>query len=193
LEIQHVNAKLMLQNAERVDLEPVIRIFHRWIQERVCEELLLDVADYRHVPAGPGVILIGHEANYSVDNSEERLGVRYSRKAVLNGTIQDRLEQAVRGALLACQRLEEEPELAGSLRFGGHQLEIVVNDRLLAPNTDGTLQALEPHIRAVCQRLFKGAAYRLQQKQHDPRKLFSVSIETDQAFPTDNLLDNLYT
>jgi hypothetical protein len=191
LDIQHVNAKLMVQNPEQADLEPVIRVFHRWIQERACEELLLDVADYRHVPAGPGVVLIGHEANYSVDNTDNRLGIRYSRKAVLNGTIQDRLEQAVRGALVACQRLEEEPELNGSLRFGGHEVEMFVNDRLLAPNTEDTRQALEPHIRALGQRLFKGAEFSLRPEQDDPRKLFSVLIRTDTAFQTAKLLKNL--
>ena len=32
-------------------------------------------------PAGPGVMLIGHQADYSVDNTDDRLGVRYNRKA----------------------------------------------------------------------------------------------------------------
>jgi hypothetical protein len=193
LDIQHINAKLMLQNPGQVNLEPVTRVFHRWIQERACEELLLDVADYRHVPAGPGVVLIGHEANYSVDNSDSRLGVRYSHKGVLSGTIRDRLEQAVRGALLACQRLEGAPELGGSLRFGGHEMEFFINDRLLAPNTEGTRQALDPHIRALCERLFKGNGFRLEHAQDDPRRLFSVSIMAEPAFQTNDLLNNLDT
>jgi hypothetical protein len=192
MDIQHVNAKLMLGNPGQVDLEPVIRVFQGWIQERACEELLLDVADYRHVPAGPGVVLIGHEANFSVDNADGRLGVRYSRKAVLNGTVQDRLEQALRGALVACQRLENAPELDGSLRFGGQETELFVNDRLLAPNTEDTFHALEPSIRKLSQRLFKGAEYSLQQNLQDPRKLFSVLIRTDRSFETSNLLQNLH-
>ena len=49
-------------------------VFHQWIRDSVCPEMLIDVADYRHVPAGPGVMLIGHEANYSLDNRENRLG-----------------------------------------------------------------------------------------------------------------------
>ena len=59
-------------------------------------ELLLDVADYRHVPAGPGVMLIGNEGDYSVDNTGDRLGIRYNRKAALDGDNQDRLRQAAR-------------------------------------------------------------------------------------------------
>ena len=45
------------------------------------------MADYRHVPEGPGVMLIGHQANYSVDNTDNRLGVRYNRKEPLEGQI----------------------------------------------------------------------------------------------------------
>ena len=57
MELQHVNVKLLVKNPQEVDLEPLIPVFHGWIQDQVCEELLLDVADYRHVYAGPGVVL----------------------------------------------------------------------------------------------------------------------------------------
>jgi len=181
----------MVQNPEDVDLEPVIPIFHRWIQEGACEELLLDVADYRHVPAGPGVVLIGHEANYSVDNTSNRLGVRYNRKAVLDGNARDRLEQAVRAAIEACQRLEDDSQLHGSIRFNGREMEMFINDRLLGPNSDRTREAVEPEIRALCQRLFRGATYSLQHGPSDPRQLFSVSIRTEKSFKPSELLENL--
>src|ERR1700733_10471651 len=119
MDLQHVNVKFLVKDPRAADLEPLIPIFHGWIQDRVCEELLLDIADYRHVPAGPGVVLIGHEANYSVDNAGSRLGVRYNRKEPLAGGNQDRLAQAARAALTACQRLEADPRLAAKLRFGG--------------------------------------------------------------------------
>src|ERR1700682_3582762 len=131
VQLQHVNVKLLLRNPEEVDLEPLIPVFHDWIRDQVGEGLLLDIADYRHVPAGPGVVLIGHEGNYSVDNTANRLGVRYNRKAALEGTNQRRLRQAARAALTACQRLEAEPLLEGKLRFSGREMELFFNDRLL--------------------------------------------------------------
>ena len=85
MNLQHVNVKLMLDSPADADLAPLIPIFYSWIKGQIFEELLLDVADYRHVPAGPGVVLIGHQANYSVDNIDNRLGVRYNRKAELDG------------------------------------------------------------------------------------------------------------
>ncbi len=117
MELQHINVKLLLGPATEADLEPLIPIFHNWIQDRLCPELLLDIADYRHVHAGPGVVLIGHEANYSVDNTDDRLGVRYNRKGVLNGNNQSRLAQAAEAALVACQRLADDPRVGGRLRF----------------------------------------------------------------------------
>ena len=63
VQLQHLNVKIFAQEPASIDLAGAIPVFHRWIQENVCEELLIDVADYRHVPAGPGVLLVGHEAN----------------------------------------------------------------------------------------------------------------------------------
>lgn len=190
MEFQHINVKLLVGNPEGMELEPVIPVFHRWIQDRVCEELLLDVADYRHVHAGPGVVLVGHEANYSVDNTDGRLGVRYNRKAVVEGSNQGRLAQATGAALTACRRLEMEPELEGKLRFNGQELAVSFNDRLLVPNRNGTRQAVHPEFRTFFQKLFGGSEYSLQYNP-DARRLFSVSVKTAQDFSVDVLLKNL--
>lgn len=190
MDLQHVNVKLLVRNPEEADLEPLIPIFHSWIQDQVCEGLLLDVADYRHVDAGPGVVLIGHQANYSVDNTDNRLGVRYNRKAALEGSNQDRLKQATRAALTACQRLESEPRLNGKLRFNGQEMELFINDRLLAPNRDATREAVEPEFRAFFQKLFGESEYSLDYNR-DPRRLFSVSVKASQVFAIRDLLNNL--
>ncbi len=190
MQLQHVNVKLLVQNAEDLDLEPLIPVFHGWIRGQVLGELLLDVADYRHVYAGPGVVLIGHEGNYSVDNTDNRLGVRYNRKAVLNGNNLDRLRQATRAALTACQRLESEPRLDGKLCFNGQDMEIFVNDRLLAPNHDATREAVQSDFQAFFQKLFHGSEYSLS-CGGDPRRLFAVSVKASRPFPIPDLLANL--
>src|SRR5260370_10727368 len=51
MELQHVNVKLLVKDPERVDLDPLVPVFHNWIQGQVFEGQLVDVADYRHVPA----------------------------------------------------------------------------------------------------------------------------------------------
>jgi hypothetical protein len=190
MQLQHVNVKLLVQNPEEVDLEPVIPVFHGWIQNQAGDELLLDVADYRHVEAGPGVVLIGLEGNYSVDNTDNRLGVRYNRKAGLDGSNQDRLKQAARAALTACQRLEAEPRLGGRLRFNGREIEIFINDRLLAPNREETREGVNPDLQAFSQKLFRGREC-FMSYGGDPRRLFSVFVKAAQPFLVADLLENL--
>ena len=106
-------------------------------------EMLIDVADYRHVPRGPGVLLIGYEANYSLDYAKGRLGLLYSRKQA-GGSAQENLRQAYDSAVAACRLLENEPEFADKLAFDYNACEISINDRLLAPNTDATFATLKP-------------------------------------------------
>ena len=190
MDFQHVNVKFLVKNPEAVDLEPLIPVFHRWIQGQVCEELLLDIADYRHVPNGPGIVLIGHEADYSVDNTEGRLGVRYNRKAPFDGTNQDRLRQAACSALKAFQRLEGEGALGGKLFFNGHDVELFINDRMLAPNREDTRKVFEPDFKALFEKLFANSDYSLTYST-DPRKLLGLRARTSQPFSIAQLMNNL--
>jgi hypothetical protein len=192
MQLQHVNVKLLIKSQEEVSLEPLIPVFHSWIQGQVLEELLLDVADYRHVPAGPGVVLIGHQANYSVDDTDDRLGVRYNRKAEVDGGNQKALRQAMRASLIACQRLEAEPSLERKLQFNGQEIEFFVNDRLLAPNRDSTRVVLHSDFETFFKKLFRGSEYTLAYPSaSESRKLFGVSVKSSRTFTPADLLANL--
>lgn len=190
MEIQHVNLKLHLEHSGVVDLEPLIPIFHDWVREQSCEETLVDVADYRHVPAGPGILLIGHEADFSLDWSDDRLGVRYNRKARLGGQNHDRFRQALRSVLTTCRRLEEDGRLEGKLGFESRQFELGVNDRLLAPNNQETYASLSPEIDFFCGGLFGRNNYSVTH-QADPRRRFSVLVQTPQPMDRSDLLEAL--
>src|SRR6202142_1911714 len=128
IQLQHINVKLLLKDSETLDhgrdLDPIIPVFLSWIQAQSFDELLLDVADYRHVQAGPGGLIIGHEADYSLDNTDGRWGVRYNRKAILAGSNQDRLAPAARAQLPPATRVQEETRLNGKLHFNGHDTRI---------------------------------------------------------------------
>ena len=192
VQLQHVNVKLFLKDSVGVDLEPLIPIFHSWITGRALDEMLLDVADYRHVPSGPGIVLIGFQADYAVDNAGNRLGVRYNRKTSLDGGNQDALSQAARAALTVCKLLEEEPRMGGKLRFDGREIEICVNDRLLAPNRPETFEATRPDLDSFARKLLGGAEYSLTyDSSRDPRSLFSVALKSSRPLTTAGLLKNL--
>jgi hypothetical protein len=190
VDLQHLNVKLYLEDSQPVDLAALVPVFHGWIQDQNCEELLIDVADYRHVFAGPGVVLVGHEANYSVDNCDNRLGIRYNRKAILGGTNQDRFRQALRAALVACQRLESDQALAGRIRFNRRDIELSVNDRLIASNTQDTYRVIKPQLEIFTQGLFGGDAHSIRHNP-DPRRPFSVEVSSAKPFGADQLLKNI--
>jgi hypothetical protein len=133
-----------------VNWADLIPVFHRWIQQQLFPEvLLIDVADYAIVPAGPGVMLIGHHANISLDNRQNRVGMLYNRKTVMEGSFIDKLRHAYQSALMAAMRLTEEPEFRGKIAFDESDLEVFVNDRLLAANTKETWEMLRGDIAQV--------------------------------------------
>jgi hypothetical protein len=191
MQLQHVNVKLLVQNPGGASLEPLIPVFHGWIENQDAkDELLIDVADYSHVPAGPGIVLIGHEGNYSVDNTGNRLGVRYNRKAAVDGSNQDRLSQAAREALAACRRLEAEPRLDGKFRFNGQDIEIFINDRLIAPNNAATREAFDADFHDFSRKLFRGKEYSISYGE-DPRSLFTAFVKAVRPFTVADLIEAL--
>ncbi|MDH3201888.1 MAG: hypothetical protein OEM15_13415 [Myxococcales bacterium] len=124
-------------SAGEIELEKLVPVFHRWIREkRIPDELLIDVADYAHVPQGPGVVLIGHQSDYYLDVADDRPGLLYSRKRGFEGDFQAGIEDAFRRALRACQLLESEADLG--LDFATDEMLFRVQDRLAAPNDDVT-------------------------------------------------------
>jgi hypothetical protein len=186
MNIQHINIKFFIENHQDVNLANYAAVFNIWIQKQALEELLIDVADYLHVHNGPGIMLIGYEADYSLDNRAGRLGLLYNRKAQLEGTTQEKLAQAVRAALIAAQILENE----NGLKFNFSEVQVIVNDRLLVPNTAETFAAIEPHLSALFDRLYNGAEYALTHHP-DPRERFTVNVKTESGFNVEMLLKNL--
>ncbi len=52
--IQHINMKIFVKDPSAIHLADAVGVFHHWIRDSVCPELLIDVADYTHVHEGPG-------------------------------------------------------------------------------------------------------------------------------------------
>ena len=94
MDIQHFRVKLFATADSRPHLGDAIPVFHRWIQHKRLPELTIDVSDYEHVPSGPGVILVCHEAIYGLDQAKGKLGLVYNRRAPLNGNPPPKFLQA---------------------------------------------------------------------------------------------------
>ena len=151
MDAKRVDVKLFAKDASRVNQEELIPVFHGWIQRAaVADEMLIDVADYGHVVDGPGVMLVGHEAQYGLDQTKGRTGLLYSqRRARIDGGFEQALRHSVRQALRACALLQKEQALGGRLQFSGHEIMVRINDRLLAPNVASTWPAVEAAAREV--------------------------------------------
>jgi hypothetical protein len=171
------------------ELEPFIPVLHEWIKTKALDELLIDVADYGHVHHGPGLLLVGDLSDYYLDLGEGRPGLLYSRK---RGGPSDRDEcvvDALRRALIACQKLEAAP-VEKSVAFRGDELLIRVNDRLRFPNDDATFAALEPFLGRALKKLYGGVATSTQ-REGTERDLFTVRVRAPGAPPASELLQRL--
>jgi hypothetical protein len=186
MNVQHINIKLFIENPQFVNLADYSAVFNTWIQNHKLEELLIDVADYLHVPNGPGLLLIGHEADYSLDNRAGRLGLLYNRKKQSEGTAQEKLAQAARAVLTAARLLEKE----NGLQFNTREFQVLINDRLLVPNTIETFVTLEPELRVFFDKLFNGTEYEISYKT-DPRERFTVEIKAVTRFDVETLLNTV--
>ncbi|HEY6724560.1 MAG TPA: hypothetical protein VI197_11030 [Polyangiaceae bacterium] len=96
---------LRLRGHHSVRPPEVVAVFHRWIAERALEEVLIDVADYSHVPGGPGVVLIGNQHNYSVAERGQELDLTCLRKRTNSG--ENPLLKTLCQLLEACRLLRE--------------------------------------------------------------------------------------
>lgn len=182
--------KFFAQDSASVALSEFVPVFHGFIQNHaIPDHLLIDVADYQHVHHGPGILLAAHEANFYTDMGEGRLGLLYQRKQLIAGApgLRDRLAQVATAALRACVRLEEEPALAGRVRFQTDEMVFRINDRLLAPNTPETFRDIQPNLRSFVSELYPGEQVALEPR-HSPLTLFEVRIKAGRSVPAADLL-----
>jgi hypothetical protein len=154
--MQAKRVQVKVYAAGAVPTERLIPVFHRWIREKVLDELALDVADYGHVHEGPGVVLIGHAFDYFYEESEGRPGLVYARKRDAPAPA-ERLADAVRRALLGARLLEEDAALPG-LSFKADELLVRVPDRLAAPADVAGFEALRAELDTLSKQLFSGGA-----------------------------------
>jgi hypothetical protein len=175
-------------SARSVELEELIPVFHRWIKEGVLPELVIDVANYIHVPEGPSVVLIGHGSDYFMDQGEGRLGLLHNRKRASPPPDQ-RANDLARRLLHAAVLLESEPTLAGKLRFSTGELLFRVNDRLLAPSNDATFASVRPELEELGRRLFAGP-FELT-RAGGPKDLFAVRMTSAKLTPLTTLLERM--
>jgi len=140
---------------EPVDLDPFTPLFHHFIQEKSLPGLLFDVADYAHVPQGPGIILIGHDVDYGIDQVDGRAGLLVVRKRFGRAAIEEVLRDTLQKALSAVAAIAADGR--SPIAFDTDAAELLVLDRLTAPNDDESFAAAAGRVAPVFDVLYGGA------------------------------------
>ena len=174
-DIVRIGAKLYAENPGVIVADDYVPLFHGWIQRRILDGTPIDVADYKHVPDGPGIMLIGHEADRALDYGEGRPGVVYQRKREGEGTLEERFAAAVEAADRVAADIEADPA-ANGVRFGRDEILLRINDRLRAPNDDATLEELRLAIVAALATVRPGREAEIARVTDDPRGPLTVRV-----------------
>ena len=78
---RRLGVKFSLKREPSLKPDDILPIFQRWIQEHRIEGMLIDVIDYKHVPDGPGIVLIADEADIAYDLTDGEIGLHVITQA----------------------------------------------------------------------------------------------------------------
>src|SRR5258707_8083295 len=183
--------KYFAADPSAIDLSVFTGLFQRWIQQKALDDMLIDVADYRHVFEGPGIVLIGHESDYGLDVSRGRPGLLFTRKRQRDADLQAQLRISFRLALAACNLLESEPALKGKLKFNPNEVEIRFVHRLHFPNKPETFDLVQADLKAVLADVYGTVAISLTPLSVDPRDVFTLTARSEGVSSVADLLNHL--
>ncbi len=157
--------------------EQFLPLFHRWIQEdRLAEHLLLDVADYKHVPNSLATLLVAHEADLAFDTEGGQAGFSYIRKRAWpegSDSLDNRLEFSLSQALNAVEALE----LEDLPKLDLESLELRFLDRLASPETQEDIDTIIEATQKVISQLYGTKDINICQLKEDKRRAFGLSIK----------------
>ena len=157
---------------ELPDLGPAIDAFHRFIQRGLVEGLILDVADYRHVPQGPGVLLVGHDVDFGIAED----GFSVVRKRSVDDDVATQLRDALRLGLGALEAIADDVEF--DVAIDPARFTVAVFDRSLGA-ADEVAGALRDAIAPLVTELYGQDAKLAPVEVTDARQAAAVHVEAD--------------
>lgn len=179
---QRLILRFELHGDADVNLDDVIPVFHSWIQNNRLSTMLIDVADYKHVEASPGVVLIGHTDDCGIDNGLPRnesagQGFHYTRKHARlaeEASFLERLRQLWSNALEAAEALEQEAGLGVAVNPG--RLQLMVPDRLRYAFTEANVQAVAALVREWLTEVFGSTNISVTYPEIDERLPLTLTV-----------------
>ena len=190
MDLQQINIKVFATEDSEINYTNFIKVFNRWMEEADSDDYL-NYADYSHVDAGPGVLLILKQANYSIDSAYHQLGFLYNRKHAVEGDNASKIREALTDVLSKCELLEGAAELENAMHFNGADLLFMINNRHIAPNTPEIAASIQGELTPVLEQMYGGDDFKMEPISEDPRERFALRISADSDKPISELLANL--
>lgn len=177
-----INAKLFFSRFD-VEVEQFVPIFHNWIRDHAVQGLLIDVADYKHVPNGPAIMLVGHDVEYVIDFADGEpsfliTGKRQWPTEDLTGRLVFLFERIIQASkvLLLDERVN------GRLQVDTSRIQIEIPDRLRYPNNEETYSEIETAVQTAFTTIFPTSDTILSFVETDKRKPLTVQATTLNTF-----------
>lgn len=168
---KRLGVKFSLERAPQLQPADILPIFQRWIQEHTVPGMLIDVIDYKHVPDGPGIVLVADEADYAYDLGDGQAGLHYVRKRDMPATLPAALRLAFHHALQGAQALEA--EAPGDLVFDYSTAKISFLDRMHYRNGPEVFAAVRADVAEIVGEIY-GEPVEISRVNDDPRRLFAL-------------------
>jgi hypothetical protein len=172
--LQRVDVKQLLDSPRNPDLDPFLVIFNRWRKQTDHPSDWVDLADYAHMPSGPGILIAGKRDTFAVNLNPPGPGLLTSVRGGLEGSLADRFREAFRRAREFNAAVVAEPEFPREFQVINHAWEVFVNDRLRFPNTDQADRQVRPALAAAL-----GIAPELLTRHADPGGRLGYSVRLD--------------
>jgi hypothetical protein len=185
-DLQRIQIKIAADAPSGLRLDPFLEIFARWRKETHPAEWV-DLADYAHLPRGPGIVLAGQRCNIAFDLADPGPGILYTAKKGLSGSHTERLSAAMQWCLEFSKRLIAEPEFPKDVRLRTDSLELRFNDRLETPNTPETAAELRPAVEQVLNALYGPGGYDLR-PYGNQADFCGFTVRAKKAEPLDALI-----
>ncbi len=180
MDLQKFGVKLFFNTNGSFDSKDFIPVFHNWIQDKIVDDhLLIDVADYSHIPDGPGVMLVAHEGNFSLDQESQQPGIMYMRKTEIAGSFKERFNSVLLTVIKAANRLSDN-DVSKQVEFKPNSFRFIANDRLYAENTADNQDLYKQKIHKALDGKYPGRQFEFGNVSDENERLaFTVNFSND--------------
>ena len=177
MDLKKFGIKLYLNNNTSYHSRDFIPVFHNWIQNKaVPDHLLIDIADYSHIPDGPGILLVAHEGHFSLDQADRKPGILYMRKTEISGSFKDRFNKVLSTTILAARMLSQDKNIK-AVDFFPNSFRFISNDRRIADNVDANQKLYTETVNKLSKENFPGSQLEFNNyAQGEARLAFDVNF-----------------